>query len=152
MGLCEHFADKDKIVVILGDNLIEKSIKKYVDKFRRQESGARILLKKVPDPQRFGVACFKDGKVISIEEKPKKPKSEYAVTGLYMYDPYVFDIIKTLKPSARGELEITDVNNAYLRRGGLYYDIFDGWWTDCGTFESLLHANSLVEKKCRKKR
>ncbi|MEK6715241.1 MAG: sugar phosphate nucleotidyltransferase [Candidatus Omnitrophota bacterium] len=152
LGLCEHFADKDKIVVILGDNLIEKSIKKYVDKFRRQESGARILLKKVPDPQRFGVACFKDGKVISIEEKPKKPKSEYAVTGLYMYDPYVFDIIKTLKPSARGELEITDVNNAYLRRGGLYYDIFDGWWTDCGTFESLLHANSLVEKKCRKKR
>lgn len=152
LGLCEHFADKDKIVVILGDNLIEKSIKKYVDKFKEQESGARILLKKVPDPQRFGVAYFKDGKIISIEEKPKYPKSEYAVTGIYMYDACVFDIIKTLKPSKRGELEITDVNNAYLKRDKLYYDILDGWWTDCGTFESLLHANNLVEKKCRKKR
>lgn len=152
LGLCEHFADKDKIVVILGDNVIEKSIKKYVDKFREQESGARILLKKVPDPQRFGVACFKDGKIISIEEKPKHPKSEYAITGIYMYDSYVFDIIKTLKPSARGELEITDVNNAYLRKNCLYYDILDGWWTDCGTHESLLYANNLVEKKCRKKR
>lgn len=152
LGLCEHFADKGKIVVILGDNLIEKSIKKYVDKFREQKSGARILLKKVADPQRFGVACFKDGKIISIEEKPKYPKSEYAVTGIYMYDACVFDIIKTLKPSKRGELEITDVNNAYLKRDKLYYDILDGWWTDCGTFESLLHANNLVEKKCRKKR
>lgn len=150
LGLCEHFADKDKIVVILGDNLIEKSIKKYVDKFRKQDKGARILIKKVKDPERFGVAELCGNKVVSIKEKPKKPKSEYAVTGIYMYDPYVFDVIKTLKPSERGELEITDVNNAYLKRGKLYYDILEGWWTDCGTHESLLYANNLVEEKNRK--
>lgn len=147
LGLCEHFADKDRIVVILGDNLIEKSIKKYVDKFREQVSGARILLKKVKDPQRFGVAELCGSKVVSIEEKPKKPKSEYAVTGIYMYDPHVFDVIRTLKPSNRGELEITDVNNAYLKRGDLYYDILQGYWTDCGTHESLLYANNLVAKR-----
>ena len=152
LGLCEHFADKDKIVVILGDNVIEKSIKKYVDKFREQDDGSRILIKKVKDPKRFGVAELCGNKVVSIEEKPKKPKSEYAVTGIYMYDAGVFDIIKTLKPSKRGELEITDVNNAYLKIDKLYYDILDGWWTDCGTHDSLLHANNLVEKKCRKKR
>ena len=152
LGLCEHFADKDKIVVILGDNVIEKSIKKYVDKFREQDDGARILIKKVKDPERFGVVEFKGDKVVSIEEKPKSPKSEYAVTGIYMYDSHVFDIIKTLKPSERGELEITDVNNAYLKKGNLFYDILSGWWTDCGTHESLLYANNLVEKKYRKKK
>ncbi|PIQ89385.1 MAG: spore coat protein [Candidatus Omnitrophica bacterium CG11_big_fil_rev_8_21_14_0_20_42_13] len=152
LGLCEHFADNDRIVVILGDNLIEKSIKKYVDEFRRQDEGARILLKKVKDPERFGVAEFLGNKVISIKEKPKKPKSEYAVCGIYMYDPHVFDIIKTLKPSHRGELEITDVNNAYLRRGDLYYNILQGYWTDCGTHESLLYANNLAAKLHNKER
>lgn len=152
LGLCEHFADKDKIAVILGDNVIEKSIKKYVDKFRKQDDGARILIKKVKDPHRFGVAELCGNKVVSIEEKPKNPKSEYAVTGIYMYDARVFDIIKTLKPSKRGELEITDVNNAYLKQGKLYYDILDGWWTDCGTHDSLLYANNLVEKKYKKKK
>lgn len=149
LGLCEHFTDNDKVVVMLGDNLIEKSIKQYVDKFKKQDSGARILIKKVDDPERFGVVEFKGGKVISIREKPKSPKSRYAVTGIYMYDSRVFDIIKTLKPSRRGELEITDVNNDYLRKGNLYYDKLPGWWTDCGTFESLLCANNLVSKKER---
>jgi glucose-1-phosphate thymidylyltransferase len=149
LGLCEHFADKDKVVVILGDNLIEKSIKQYLDKFQKQDSGARILIKEVSDPERFGVVELKGDKVISIQEKPKSPKSQYAVTGIYMYDSRVFDIIKTLKPSQRGELEITDVNNDYLKKGDLYCDVLDGWWTDCGTFESLLYANNLVSKKER---
>ena len=147
LKLAQHFADCDKIVVILGDNLIEKSIKKAVDEFRKQKKGARILLKKVPDPERFGVVEFKGKNIVSIEEKPKKPKSDYAVTGIYMYDNKVFDIIKTLKPSSRGELEITDVNNAYIKRGELTYSILDGWWTDAGTFGSLLRANNLVAKK-----
>lgn len=146
LGLARHFADNEKIVVILGDNIIEKSIKGAVDEFRKQPKGARILLKKVEDPERFGVAEMKGEKLISIEEKPKKPKSDYAVTGIYMYDNQVFDIIKTLKPSHRGELEITDVNNAYLRKGELTYSILDGWWTDAGTFEALLRANNLVAK------
>ncbi len=149
LGLCEHFADKDKVVVMLGDNLIEKSIKQYIDKFQKQDSGARILIKEVSDPERFGVVELKGDKVILIQEKPKSPKSQYAVTGIYMYDSRVFNIIKTLKPSQRGELEITDVNNDYLKNGDLYYDVLDGWWTDCGTFESLLHANNLVSKKER---
>jgi glucose-1-phosphate thymidylyltransferase len=147
LGLAEHFADKDKIVVMLGDNIIEKDIKSAVGEFRRQARGAKILLKEVEDPERFGVAEFKGKKMISIQEKPKKPKSGYAVTGIYMYDNRVFDIIKTLKPSRRGELEITDVNNAYLKRGELTYSILDGWWTDAGTFESLLRANNLVAEK-----
>ena len=147
LGLTEHFAEGKKIVVILGDNIIEKSIKEYVDKFKVQKQGARILVKEAQDPQRFGVVEFKDDKIISIEEKPKSPKTNYAVTGIYMYDAQVFDIIKTLKPSRRNELEITDVNNAYLKRNQLYYDILDGWWTDAGNFESLLRANNLVAEK-----
>jgi len=151
LGLARHFADNDKIVVILGDNLIEKSIKDYVDEFRKQPRGARILIIEVADPERFGVVGFSGRKITSIEEKPKKPKSNYAVTGIYMYDNQVFDIIKTLKPSHRGELEITDVNNAYLKKGELEYSTLDGWWTDAGTFESLLRASNLVAKKAAKK-
>jgi glucose-1-phosphate thymidylyltransferase len=147
LGLAEHFAAGEKIVVMLGDNIVEKPIKKYVDEFRVQPPGGRILLKKVEDPERFGVASFRGKRIVSIDEKPKRPKSDYAVTGIYMYDERVFDIIKALKPSRRGELEITDVNNAYLQRGELEYSILDGWWTDCGTFDSLLRANNLVAKK-----
>lgn len=147
LGLAEHFAEGQKIVVILGDNIIEKSIKEYVDEFRAQKAGARILVKEVKDPQRFGVVELKDNKIISIEEKPKQPKTDYIVTGIYMYDAQVFNIIKTLKPSKRNELEITDVNNAYLRKNQLHYDILDGWWTDAGTHESLLRANNLVAEK-----
>ncbi len=147
LGLAQHFADRKKIVVVLGDNILEHSIDPYVDHFRRQESGARVLLKKVEDPGRFGVASLKGNKIVSIEEKPKKPKSDLVVTGVYMYDENVFDIIKTLKPSKRGELEITDVNNAYIRKGGLEYDILKGWWTDSGTYNSLLRANQLAAKK-----
>ena len=147
LKLAEHFADNDKIVVMLGDNIIEKDIKGPVEEFRKQPKGAKILLKKVDDPKRFGVAEFKGKKIVSIEEKPKKPKSDYAVTGIYMYDSKVFEIAKTLKPSRRGELEITDVNNAYIKRGELTYSILDGWWTDSGTFESLLKANMLAAKQ-----
>jgi len=150
LRLARHFADKDRIIVILGDNIIEKNIKGAVEEFKKQQRGARILLKKVEDPGRFGVAEFKGKKIVSIEEKPKKPKSDYAVTGIYMYDERVFDIIKTLKPSRRGELEITDVNNAYIKRGELEYSMLDGWWTDSGTFDSLLRANNLVAKKSQK--
>ena len=147
LSLAEHFVDNDKMVVILGDNVIEGSIKSYVNEFRKQKEGARILIKEVKDPQRFGVVELKGKKIASIVEKPKRPKSNFAVTGIYMYDASVFDIVKTLKPSDRGELEITDVNNAYLKRGKLFYDILDGWWTDCGTFDSLQHATNLVAKK-----
>ena len=147
LSLAKHFAGGKKIIVILGDNIMEKSIKEYVYKFKAQNGGARILIKEVEDPQRFGVVEVKENKIISIQEKPKKPKSSYAVTGIYMYDAKVFDIIKTLKPSGRGELEITDVNNAYLKKDRLYYDILDGWWTDAGTYESLLRANNLVAEK-----
>jgi glucose-1-phosphate thymidylyltransferase len=151
LRLAKHFADNDRIIVILGDNIIEKDIKGPVEAFRRQPGGARILLKKVNDPERFGVAEFKGKNIVSIEEKPKKPKSDYAVTGIYMYDEQVFDIIKTLKPSHRGELEITDVNNAYIKRGSLEYSILSGWWTDSGTFDSLLKANDLVAKREKSK-
>ncbi|MDN5301117.1 MAG: glucose-phosphate thymidylyltransferase [Thermoanaerobacteraceae bacterium] len=143
LGLAEHFVNGDKCVVILGDNIFEDNINPYVASFEKQEKGAKVLLKEVPDPERFGVAELKDGMVVSIEEKPKKPKSNYCVTGIYMYDNRVFDIIKTLKPSARGELEITDVNNAYIKDGTLTYDILKGSWTDAGTFESLRRANEL---------
>lgn len=149
LGLAEHFADNERIIVILGDNIIEKSIKKYVEDFIKQPKGAKILLKEVDDPERFGVAQVKGKKIISIEEKPKKPKSKYAVVGIYMYDSRVFDIIKTLKPSDRGELEITDVNNDYIARNEMSYDILDGWWSDCGTHESLLNAGRLIAKKER---
>ena len=150
LGLARHFTHGKRIVVILGDIIFEKSLKLYVDRFRKQKTGARVLLKKVQDPERFGVASFKGSKIMSIKEKPRKPETNFAVTGVYMYDQTVFDIIKTLKPSGRGELEITDVNNAYVRRGTLEFDPLDGWWTDSGTFDSLLRANVLVAKQSAK--
>jgi len=145
LGLAEYFVDGDRCVVILGDNIFENDITPFVESFAKQEKGAKILLKEVPDPQRFGVAELKDRKIISIEEKPKQPKSNFAVTGIYMYDSKVFDIIKTLKPSAREELEITDVNNNYIQQGTLTYDILKGWWTDAGTSESLFRANEFCK-------
>lgn len=144
LSLAEDFADGGKIVVILGDNIFEDTFSKAVRDFEKQEKGAKIFLKEVPDPYRFGVAEIKDGKIVNIEEKPKKPKSNLAVTGLYMYDNQVFDIIRTLKPSERGELEITDVNNFYIRQGTMTYEILKGYWTDAGTFPSLLRATKLV--------
>ncbi len=152
LSLAEYFCENDKIVVILGDNIVEKSIKKEVEIFEKQEKGARILLKEVENPERFGVAEIKDGKIVRIIEKPKNPPSNFVVTGIYMYDNQVFDIIRTLKPSERGELEITDVNNRYLEMGQLTYGILDGWWTDAGTFDSLLRANILVAEMEKRKR
>lgn len=145
--MAEFFADGEPICVILGDNIIEGSIARYVDNFAHQGPGARILLKEVEDPQRFGVPEIQGSRIVRIEEKPRIPLSNYAVTGIYMYDAAVFDIVRTLRPSGRGELEITDVNNAYIEKGCMQYDILDGWWTDAGTFESLLHASNLVSKK-----
>jgi len=144
LGLAEFFAAGQKICVVLGDNLIEKNIRKAVKAFQRQKEGAKILLKKVPDPQRFGVPMLKGDRITRIEEKPKQPKSQYAVIGIYLYDATVFEMIKTLQPSGRGELEITDVNNRYIEKGLMTWDILEGWWTDAGTFESLLRANQLV--------
>jgi glucose-1-phosphate thymidylyltransferase len=144
LNLAHHFADGHKICVVLGDNIIEGSIRGAVDEFRRQERGAKILLKEVPDAERFGVAEIVGDRIVDIEEKPRAPKSQYAVTGIYMYDPSVFDKIHTLVPSERGELEITDVNNAYIREGAMTFAYLDGWWTDAGTFESLLRASNLV--------
>lgn len=147
LRLAREFTGQDSIVVILGDNILEKDITPYVEKFKQQD-GAKILLKEVPDPQRFGVAELDaSGKVTNIIEKPKSPKSNLAVIGVYMYDNTVYDIIQTLKPSARGELEITDVNNAFLRAGRLSADVIDGWWTDAGTFPSLYRATRLVAEK-----
>jgi len=142
--LVEHFADDGPLCVILGDNIIQGNIRAAAEDYRRQGRGAKILLKRVPDPQRFGVPQLDGRSVVRIEEKPQNPKSEYAVIGIYMYDGRVFDIIRTLKPSGRGELEITDVNNAYIERDEMTWDELEGWWTDAGTFESLLHASNLV--------
>jgi len=144
LKLAQHFAEGDSVCVVLGDNIIEGNIKKAADDFRRQGGGAKILLKEVHDPERFGVASVKDGKVLKIVEKPKQPETNLAVIGIYMYDPAVFDICTSLKPSARGELEITDVNNEYIRRGNLTYEVLNGWWTDAGTFESLYRAATLI--------
>jgi glucose-1-phosphate thymidylyltransferase len=144
LALAEDFADGGKICVILGDNVIEKSICKAADEFRQQERGAKILLKEVPDPGRFGVADVDGTRVKRIIEKPSDPPSNLAVIGIYFYDAHVFEIIRPLKPSDRGELEITDVNNAYLKEQTLTYDILEGWWTDAGTFESLHRAATLV--------
>jgi glucose-1-phosphate thymidylyltransferase len=144
LSLAEFFADQETICVVLGDNIIEKNINTAVERFKNQKAGAKILLKEVSDPQRFGVPRLDDNRVVEIIEKPDKPPSNYAVIGIYMFDNTVFDIIKTLKPSGRGELEITDVNNAYIKRGTMTYDILDGWWTDAGTFDSLLKASTLV--------
>jgi glucose-1-phosphate thymidylyltransferase len=144
LSLAEHFADGGPVCVVLGDNILEKSIKAPVKKFRHQGSGAKILLSKVPDPQRFGVPVFDRDKIVKIEEKPANPASPYAVIGVYMYDNRVFEITRTLKPSDRGELEITDVNNAYIEAGEMTWDVLGGWWTDAGTFDSLLRASNLV--------
>ncbi len=144
LSLVEHFAAGEPICVMLGDNIIEGNISQAVRAYRHQGGGAKILLKKVPDPQRFGVPELDGRRVARIEEKPAAPKSEYAVIGIYMYDAQVFDIIRTLKPSGRGELEITDVNNAYITRDELTWDELEGWWSDAGTFESLLRASKLV--------
>ncbi len=144
LALAEGFANQGPIAVILGDNIFKASLKEYAKKFIDQALGARVLLKEVESPQRFGVAEVAESKVIGIEEKPKNPKTNFAVLGIYFYDSAVFDIIRMLKPSARGELEITDVNNAYIKKDQLAYDIIEGWWTDAGTFESLKRANELV--------
>jgi glucose-1-phosphate thymidylyltransferase len=144
LSLATDFADNGPICVVLGDNILENSIAPFVKKFRHQGAGAKILLSEAPDRQRFGVPVLDGDRVIRIEEKPAEPKSPYAVIGVYMYDTRVFDIIKTLKPSGRGELEITDVNNAYIETGDLSWDVIDGWWTDAGTFDSLLRASNLV--------
>jgi len=144
LRLAEYFAAGDKICVVLGDNIIESNILAACAQFRQQERGAHILLKEVTDPQRFGVPVFESGRIVRIEEKPREPKSSFAVVGIYMYDATVFDRIRTLQPSGRGEFEITDVNNQYLADGTLTYSILEGWWTDAGTFDSLLRATNLV--------
>jgi glucose-1-phosphate thymidylyltransferase len=146
LSLAEYFADRQKICVILGDNIIENNIIKAVKDFEAQEEGAKILLKEVPDPERFGVAQIENNKLINIVEKPIQPKSNLAVIGIYMYDARVFDIVKTLRPSDRGEFEITDVNNAYVKEEKMTWEMLNGWWTDAGTFESLLRANILVSQ------
>jgi glucose-1-phosphate thymidylyltransferase len=147
LKLCEHFAAGDSVVVVLGDNIIQNSISEHVARFQQQRSGCRLLLKAVDDPERFGVPEFDGERIVAIEEKPKVPKSSYAVTGIYMYDNRVFDYARDLKPSARGELEITDVNNAYIAAGDCFYDVLDGWWTDAGQFESLYRATCLVAEE-----
>src|SRR5258707_2952692 len=144
LGLAEHFSDGEPICVVLGDNIIETNIRHAVESFKKQKRGAKILVKEVPDAERFGVAEIRGNHVIGIEEKPRAPKSNQAVIGVYLYDPTVFEKIRRLKPSSRGELEITDVNNFYVQEGRLTYDRLNGWWTDAGTFESLLRANNLV--------
>ena len=144
LGLAENFAGGTPVCVILGDNIFQDSLRPEVEAFARQGQGARILLKPVEDPQRYGVAEVKDGKVLGIEEKPKAPKSNLSVTGIYFYDATVFDILRTVKPSGRGELEITDVNNTYIERGQMTSGTFQGWWTDAGTFPSLAHASELA--------
>ena len=145
LELCEHWAAGEPVCVILGDNIIEKNIAKGVADFKKQGKGAKIMLKEVHDPERFGVAELDGDKVLSIVEKPKLPKSNKAVIGIYMYDNRVFDIIKTLKPSDRGELEITDVNNWFLDDASMTYEVLDGWWTDAGTFDSLIVAAGLCQ-------
>lgn len=151
LALAEHFADGQKICVILGDNIIEDSIRESVERFKAQPQGAHILLKEVHDAERFGVAELAGDRIAGIEEKPARPKSNYAVTGIYMYDASVFAKIKTLVPSGRGELEITDVNNAYIREGNMSFSFLEGWWTDAGTFESLLRAANLVAQSRAKR-
>jgi glucose-1-phosphate thymidylyltransferase len=144
LALAENFAGSDSLCVILGDNIFQDDLAPEVAAFQAQGKGARIMLKPVEDPQRFGVAEVKDGRVVSIEEKPKAPKSNLSVTGIYFYDNSVFDIIRTVKPSGRGEMEITDVNNAYIARNEMSFGTFNGWWTDAGTFPSLALANTLA--------
>lgn len=149
LALAEHFAEGDRLCVVLGDNLVQNSIRPAVEAFLKQPAGARILLKEVPDAERFGVAEISGDRILGIEEKPARPKSNFAVTGIYLYDETVWQKVKTLKPSARGELEITDVNNAYIREGTMSFSYLDGWWTDAGTFESLLRAANLVAESSK---
>jgi glucose-1-phosphate thymidylyltransferase len=144
LALAADHVGSGRVCVVLGDNIIEKNIRTAVDEYKRQERGARILLKQVDDPQRFGVPVLEGSSVVRIEEKPKHPASNYAVTGIYLYDSQVFDFISTLSPSERGELEITDVNNLYIEQGAMTWSVLDGWWSDAGTFESLLRASNLV--------
>lgn len=145
LGLAKHFVGDDQMVVILGDNVFADDISPYVTNFKKQQIGAKILIQEVHDPKRFGVPELQGDRIVSIEEKPQNPKSNFAVTGIYMFDHKVFEIVKTLKPSARGELEITDVNNAYIERGELTFDVLQGWWTDAGTHSSLARANELAK-------
>jgi glucose-1-phosphate thymidylyltransferase len=146
LGLAEYFAAGEPICVVLGDNIIENNICEAVESYGKQKHGAKILLKEVSDAQRFGVAEIQDDRVVGIEEKPTLPKTNYAVIGIYLFDATVFQKIRRLKPSGRGELEITDVNNFYIKEGAMTFEILQGWWTDAGTFDSLLHANNLVAK------
>lgn len=150
LRLCEHFATGHRTVVILGDNIVQDDIAPYLRLFEAQTSGARILLKEVDDAQRFGVPVFDGDRIVAIEEKPARPRSRFAVTGVYMFDERVFGFIRTLKPSQRGELEIADVHNRYIRDGDLCYDVLKGAWTDAGTFESLFRASELVRANARK--
>lgn len=144
LALGEQFSQGDKIVVILGDNIFEYSINSYVHEFEKQENGARVLLKEVGDPARFGIAALDEMQILNIEEKPKQPKTNYAVVGCYMYDSQVFNLIHKIGPSPRGEFEITAVNNLYIKLGQLNYSFVKGRWTDAGTFESLVEANSIL--------
>ncbi len=151
IGLAENFSAGGKIVVILGDNILQKGIVSSVEKFKRQEKGARILLKRVQEPQNYGVAVLEGKRLVRVEEKPSPPPSDYAVTGVYLYDPQVFEIIKGLKPSSRGELEISDVNNQYIRKGEMEVDFLKGWWADAGaSVDSYLEANLLAAQKAIK--
>jgi glucose-1-phosphate thymidylyltransferase len=152
LGLACRFGRGGRLAVILGDNIFESSIAGFAQAFCRQKSGAKILLKEVPDPGRYGVAVTRGDRVVEIIEKPKQPPSSFAVTGIYFYDETVFELVRALKPSGRGELEITDVNNAYVSRGDLTFDLLPGWWTDAGTFESLRAAGELVEGAVRPRR
>ncbi|MBO1626019.1 sugar phosphate nucleotidyltransferase [Bacillus arachidis] len=145
LGICKDFINENHMVVILADNVFSDNIKGYVEKFQQQKQGAKILLKKVDNPSRFGVPVIQNDQIIKIEEKPEHPKSSYAVTGIYMYDANVFSMIEQLNPSERGELEVTDLNNCYLEQGLLTYDIITGWWTDAGTHSSLHHANTMAQ-------
>jgi len=144
LALAENFAGSDPVTVILGDNIFQSSLADHIASFMKQGIGARVLLKEVHDPHRFGVAQVDSGRVLSIEEKPKEPKSNFAVTGIYFYDAQVYSIIRKLRPSGRGELEITDVNNAYIAKNQLHFNMLTGWWSDAGTFESLAKVNELV--------
>ncbi|MBU4332096.1 NTP transferase domain-containing protein [Patescibacteria group bacterium] len=151
LGLCHDYADQEKIAVILGDNIFDYDISKAMRDFEKQEKGAKVFLKEVNDPERFGVAEIQGEKIVGIKEKPEQPKSNYCVTGLYFYDNQVWQVIKTLKPSGRGELEITDVNNFYIEQGIMTYEILQGDWTDAGTFDSLLRASNLLAEKEKNK-
>ena len=151
LGLARRFGRGGRLAVILGDNIFESSIAPFAEAYRRQRSGAKVLLQEVHDPGRYGVAVTESGKVVRIIEKPKDPPTNLAVTGIYFYDTALHEIIADLKPSKRGELEITDVNNAYIARGELSFDVLPGWWTDAGTFESLKHATDLAESTLREK-